>query len=70
MRLADGGPEVRQLQALAQVSGQIVFERRQRFEHAVSEDPQHPRGELLDALIDRNDAAGVERGLALFVVAR
>ena len=67
--LADGGPAVGILEAAADGLGEFVFFGRQFAEDAVGQDAEHARGELRDGLVDGHDAADVERGFAVFIVA-
>ena len=65
---ADGGPQIRKFQALAQCRRKMILERLNGFEHAMHEGPQRARGYLAGPFVDRDDAAGVERGVAIGIV--
>jgi len=70
MNLPECGPAVGHFEALAQILRELVFERRQRLQYAVREDPQEARGQLRNPLVDGDDAAHMQRGFAVFIVAR
>ena len=59
-----------QFQALTQRRRKMIFERFDGFEHAMHERPQRARGYFARAFVDRDDAAGVKRGVAVGIVAR
>ncbi len=70
VRFANGGGAVRQLQAAAKILGQEILLGLERLEDAVRERANHARRELAGGFIDGDEAAGVERGFAVLVVAR
>ena len=55
---------------LADVRGQRVVHRVQRFEHPVDQSAEDTGRDLADGVIDGDDAAGVERIAASVFVAR
>ena len=67
--VAQRGPAVRHLEAVAQELRQRVVHRLDGGEDAVHQGPQNLGGELARAFVDGHDAPHVERGLALVLVA-
>ena len=70
MRLADGRPAIGEFEPPPDLERQVVLQRVQRFEHAVHDGPQHARGHFGDGFVDGDDAAGVQRGLAIVILPR
>src|SRR5471030_1810246 len=68
--VANGGPVVGQLQGAAEKLRQVVFDRAERLKDAVGDGAEDAGGEFAGGLIDGDDAAGVQRGLAIVIVAR
>ena len=69
MYVAQRGPAVRHLQAVAQELRQRIVHRVDGLQDAVDQRAQNLGGEFARAFVDRHDAPDVQRGLALVLVA-
>ncbi len=69
MDVAEGGGAIGELVALAEMSGEHVFERGQPVEDAMEEGAEGAGGDVAGGFIDGNDAAGVKSGVVAALLA-
>ncbi len=70
VHVADGSGAAGQFEAAAKGLGQEILFGLERLEEAVREGADHAGADLAGGFVDGDDAAGVERGFAVLVVAR